>query len=266
MGLVNIAPAGAITSNVIDLSQWLRLMLGRGVLDGKRIVSEKGFGEIVKRHIAVDEGFGVPPYLSGVGYGLGWFLAERDGHHFIYHPGGLNGFTALVELVPDQNLGLVVLTNVSSNSTVAAISDIIFGNIVGKPQTRAEDTAPAPPQSEPAGPAPSAKIDITVEELMAKVIAAAGGEANTRKHRSTTGTATLDFENQGLTGKLTIYAQAPNSATQITTIMGVARRLSPSVSTSMERRAVSSTATGKAKNTKTNSWNRPASVLTITSS
>ena len=41
--LVNIAPAGAIASNVVDLSQWIRLMLGGGVLDGKRIVSERGF-------------------------------------------------------------------------------------------------------------------------------------------------------------------------------------------------------------------------------
>ena len=110
---------------------------------------------------------------------------------------------------------------------------------------------------------PSAKIDITVDELMAKVIAAAGGEANLRSHRSTTGTATLDFENQGLTGKLTIYAQAPNSSTQITIFGDWARRLVTSVSILMERRAVWNTL-GKAKNTKTNSWNLHASAPTIT--
>ena len=231
MAMVNIAPAGTITSNIIDMSQWIRLMLGGGVLDGTRFVSEKGFSEIVKRHIAVDADLGVPPYLPDVGYGLGWFLADRDGHHFIYHPGGISGFTTLVELVPDQKLGLVVLTNASSNRGVATVSDIVFDSIVGKPKTIAEDTASASPQSDlarnvaPAAPAPSAKIDIAVDELMSKVIAAAGGEANLRRHRSTTGTATLDFENQGLTGKLAIYAQAPNSSTQITTIAGLGKKI-----------------------------------------
>src|SRR5262249_24094376 len=54
---------------------------------------------------------------------------------------------------------------------------------------------------------------------------ATGGEGNLRKHRSTTGTATLDFENQGLTGKIAIYTQAPNSSTQITTVLGLGKKM-----------------------------------------
>jgi CubicO group peptidase (beta-lactamase class C family) len=229
--MANIAAAGAITSNVIDLSQWIRLMLGGGVLDGKRFVSERGFSEIVKRHITVDDNFGVPPYLPGAGYGLGWFLADRNGHHFIYHPGGINGFTSLVELVPDQKLGFVLLTNASSNRGLALISEVVFDNIVGKPQTLAENTESVPPQSDIgesaalAGPASFATIDITVDELMAKALAAAGGEANLRRHRSTTGSATLDFENQGLTGKIAVYSQAPNLSATITTIVGLGKKI-----------------------------------------
>jgi CubicO group peptidase (beta-lactamase class C family) len=231
--LVNIAPAGAITSNVVDLSQWIRLMLGRGVLDGKRLVSESGFAELVKNHIKLDDDFGqyVPGAGFGAGYGLGWFLTDRNGHLFIAHPGGITGFTALVLLVPDQNLGLAVLTNASSNATVRMVSDIVLDNIVGKPQTTAVNTGSGASQSEPvnsvatAGTAPSTKIDITVDELMAKVIDAAGGEANMRRHHSTRGTVTLNFENQGLTGELTIYGQAPNSSTQITILKGLGRKI-----------------------------------------
>jgi hypothetical protein len=64
-----------------------------------------------------------------------------------------------------------------------------------------------------------------VDELLAKAIAAAGGEVNLRRHRSTTGSVTLDFENQGLTGKLAVYAQAPNLSTQITTIVGLGKKI-----------------------------------------
>ena len=39
-----IAPAGAINSSARDMAQWLRLMLGGGVFEGKRLVSEKSFG------------------------------------------------------------------------------------------------------------------------------------------------------------------------------------------------------------------------------
>jgi CubicO group peptidase (beta-lactamase class C family) len=230
----SVAPAGAITSNVKDMSQWIRLMLAGGILDGKRFVSETGFSEIVKSHITVDDNFGVPPYLPDAGYGLGWFLADRNGHHFTYHPGGINGFTALVEMVPDQKLGFVVLTNASSNRRVAMISDVVFDNIVGKPQTMVGNTESVPPQSDTgesaplAGPLPSAKIDISVDDLMSKVIAAAGGEVNLRRHRSTIGTATVDFENQGLTGKVAVYAQPPNLSTQITTFLGLGKKIASS--------------------------------------
>jgi CubicO group peptidase (beta-lactamase class C family) len=232
-GLVNIAPAGAITSNVVDLSQWLRLMLGGGVLDGKRLVSERAFAEIVKSHIKVDDNFGqyVPGAGLGASYGLGWFLTERNGDPFIAHPGGVDGFTAQVLLVPGQNLGVAVLTNAASNATVRMVSDIVLDNIVGKPVTSAVNTGSAAPQIAPvnnvatAGAERFVKIDITVDELMAKVIAAAGGEASLRRHRSTIGTATLDFENQGLTGKLTMYAQAPNSSTQITILRALGKKI-----------------------------------------
>ena len=232
-GLVNIAQAGAITSNVVDLFQWIRLMLGRGVLNGKRWVSESGFAEIVKSHIKVDDDFGqyVPGAGFGAGYGLGWFLTDRNGHLSIAHPGGLNGFAALVLLVPDQNLGIVVLTNASSNATLRMVNDVVLDNIVGKPQTTAVNTGSAASQSEPinnvanAGAVASAKVDIAVDELMSKVIAAAGGEANLRSHRSTRGTVKLNFENQGLTGELTIYGQSPNSSTQITIFRGLGKKI-----------------------------------------
>ena len=46
-------PAGAINSNVKDMSQWALLTLRGGVFEGKRLVSEKGFAEIVKKHISM---------------------------------------------------------------------------------------------------------------------------------------------------------------------------------------------------------------------
>jgi hypothetical protein len=72
---------------------------------------------------------------------------------------------------------------------------------------------------------PAPAHDITIDELMAKSIAASGGEANLRKHKSMTITTALDFESQGLTGENIAYAQAPNLAASTTTLMGLGKKI-----------------------------------------
>jgi CubicO group peptidase (beta-lactamase class C family) len=44
-------------------------------------------------------------------YGLGWKLGTYRGHRLIYHGGGIQGFTCLYVRLPDQDLGIVLLTN-----------------------------------------------------------------------------------------------------------------------------------------------------------
>jgi CubicO group peptidase (beta-lactamase class C family) len=223
-----IAPAGAINSNVKDMSQWIRLMLGGGTFEGKRIVSERGFNDIVRKQISVGDNL---PFADA-SYGLGWLASDRNGHPLIFHPGGLPGFNAVVGVVPDQRLGFVVLVN-ASTPLDEAITDLVLDIMVGKSGSPTV-TAGSVPQGEAAnnaaaaGPASPATSDITLDALMAQVIAAAGGEANLRRHRSTTMTGTLEFENQGVTGKVVIYAQAPNSATQIMTLTALGKTIASS--------------------------------------
>jgi CubicO group peptidase (beta-lactamase class C family) len=137
--LTNIAPAGAINSNVKDMSQWARLMLGGGVFEGKRFVSEKGFAEVVKKQISA---------FGDGGYGLGWALNKWEGHQVVSHSGGIDGFNSLVTLMPDQKLGVIVLTNVSGSALPQQIQNTVFENIVGRPESAVVAGPAAPPQSE----------------------------------------------------------------------------------------------------------------------
>ncbi len=97
------AAAGAINSSARDMGQWLRLLLGGGVIDGKRIVSEKGFQEMLTKLAEVD----------GSTYGLG--LAEYDSKSFgaqhYGHSGGIDGFAAKFVFAPAQKMGFAILTN-----------------------------------------------------------------------------------------------------------------------------------------------------------
>jgi hypothetical protein len=73
--------------------------------------------------------------------------------------------------------------------------------------------------------AAESKPALTVDELMAKVVEAAGGEAALRKHKSWRATVDLDFEHQGVKGEGVIYAKAPNAVAQEVTFMALGKKL-----------------------------------------
>jgi CubicO group peptidase (beta-lactamase class C family) len=134
------APAGAINSTARDMAQWLRLMLGEGTFEGKRLVSEKNFKELVSVQNKV---------AGNVNYGLGWFLREWNGHKVVEHGGNIDGFNALVAMMPDQKLGFVMLSNISGSPLGPFAMETVWSNLVGKPETDvAKSTGPA---GDPAG-------------------------------------------------------------------------------------------------------------------
>jgi len=69
---------------------------------------------------------------------------------------------------------------------------------------------------------------VSVDELMAKVVAAAGGEAALRKHKTMVSTLDIDFENQGVTGEGTISARAPNAQATSVTLYALGKKIGTS--------------------------------------
>jgi hypothetical protein len=67
----------------------------------------------------------------GVGYGLGWMLREWNGKKVIEHGGSIDGFAAQVALLPEHNLGYVLLANVSTTPLQQKSIDIVFDSLVG---------------------------------------------------------------------------------------------------------------------------------------
>ena len=149
-----IAPAGAINSSARDMAQWLRLMLGGGAFEGKRLVSEKSFAELLKPQMKI---------AGQVSYGLGWFLREWKGHKVAEHGGNIDGFNAQVALMPDQHLGFVMLTNVSASPVPASTMNAVWSNLVGDPN------APAQPATAVAAADPAAKIENEVGDYLLEV-------------------------------------------------------------------------------------------------
>jgi len=118
-----IAPAGAINSTARDMAQWLRLQLGRGEIDGKRLISDAALNETWTKHSTAS---------PGMDYGLGWFLRDWRGKKLVEHGGNIDGFAAQVALLPDENLGFALLTNVSATPLQGMAIDIVFDSLLGE--------------------------------------------------------------------------------------------------------------------------------------
>ena len=129
------APAGAINSSARDMAQWVRLMLGNGVFNGKRLVSEKGFAELTSKQMNI---------VGSVDYGLGWFLRKWNGFKVVEHGGNIDGFNAEVAFMPDQKVGFVLLTNVTASPIGAIAMNTIWTALVSVPPATAEAKAGEP--------------------------------------------------------------------------------------------------------------------------
>ncbi|HEX8284064.1 MAG TPA: serine hydrolase [Pyrinomonadaceae bacterium] len=107
--------AAVINSTAAEMAEWVRLQLGRGTYQGKKIFSADRSREMWTPHTVVSgvsesaEKFNPTVHFNL--YGLGWFLSDYRGRKVVTHSGGLDGMTSRVALLPEENLGVVVLTN-----------------------------------------------------------------------------------------------------------------------------------------------------------
>jgi CubicO group peptidase (beta-lactamase class C family) len=129
-----IAPAGAINSCATDMAKWVTLMLDGGTFNGKRLVSEPGFAELVKMQT---------PMGPNAGYGLGWMLRDWNGMRVVEHGGNVDGFAAQVAMIPEKKIGFVLLTNVSATTLTNTTMTLVWTHLVGKPEKPAAAVAAA---------------------------------------------------------------------------------------------------------------------------
>jgi len=127
----NVAPAGSINSSVVDMAKYLRLHLGDGKFQGKQLVSVGNLGVTKTPHINVGgAGDSLTHFTS---YGLAWVLLDYRGRKIAWHNGGIDGMLSEMWTVPDEHLGVVVLTNGSPHSAGPPIvRTIIDRYLIGK--------------------------------------------------------------------------------------------------------------------------------------
>jgi hypothetical protein len=82
----------------------------------------------------VEEIYPNPRYNSHFkGYGLGWELTDVKGNLKVSHTGGLPGMISVVTMIPDMNLGIVILTNTENGGggLFSAVINTIVDSYLG---------------------------------------------------------------------------------------------------------------------------------------
>jgi CubicO group peptidase (beta-lactamase class C family) len=139
--LDNAGPAGAINSCAADMAKWVQLQLNRGKFTDRdgRLFSEQRSREMWTPQTILPIG-DPPPALAGLkanfaDYALGWVLRDYHGRKLVGHTGGVAGFVSRVMLVPEENLGVVVLTNAEEDGAFDAILYHVLDHYFNLPPT-----------------------------------------------------------------------------------------------------------------------------------
>jgi CubicO group peptidase (beta-lactamase class C family) len=133
----NIGPAGSINSNAVDMAQWVRLQLNQGSFKNERILSSGAVKEMhMPQTVMRLEGLAEKVHSQShfMNYGMGWFLQDYRGRKIVHHGGNIDGMSALVAMMPEEKLGLVILTNMNGTSIPTAIMYRVFDAFLQAPQ------------------------------------------------------------------------------------------------------------------------------------
>ena len=131
------APAGGLVCNARGMSTWMLTQLGGGLgPKNQRIFSEAQRNEMWKSQTILG--------VSGLErsednthfktYALGWRKDDVHGYEVVSHTGTLSGMQAYVSLVPELDLGIVVLNNGSNYGVRNAVMQSILKAYMGQPK------------------------------------------------------------------------------------------------------------------------------------
>ncbi len=110
----NVGPAASVMASVSDMAKWMMLNLDTpGVYKGQEIVSLEQMKAIFqpRQRIPLED-----PFTEKItSYGYGWGLRHYEGYRIAQHSGATDGMTSLLVLVPEEELGIIIASNLFCN-------------------------------------------------------------------------------------------------------------------------------------------------------
>ena len=110
----SVLPAAGVNASIADMNQWLLAMLGHR----PDVFSEDILFQITSKQVILPKN---NPWsrswkgIRSVGYGYGWRIVDYKGLELIYHGGLVNGYRAEIAFCPEEDVGIVLLSNSASS-------------------------------------------------------------------------------------------------------------------------------------------------------
>jgi CubicO group peptidase (beta-lactamase class C family) len=129
----NLAPAASIISNVSDLSHWLLMQLDSGRYNKLQIIPFSVLQKTRDMNIVTGsrKSAVLPTHFRG--YGLGLSVSDYNGRAVYAHTGGAGGMVSNVCFVPEERLGIAILTNNDNQAFFEALRYQILDVYLGVP-------------------------------------------------------------------------------------------------------------------------------------
>ena len=128
-------PAGSINSNVLDMLAYIRTHLEGGVFEGRPLISAENSAEMQEPQFALPGKSGFAEVEPG-SYGLGLKVGSYRDRKIVHHGGGIDGFVSSMSWLPDDRIGVIVLTNRSGgmNPVPLMIAYDVYDRLLGLPR------------------------------------------------------------------------------------------------------------------------------------
>lgn len=122
----SIGPAGSINSNIEDMTKYIQMHLA----NGKGVLSAANEMQMMVPQMAI-QAPSPDKELGDLAYGMGFFVTSYRGHKFVHHGGNIDGFSSLVAFLPQDNIGLVILTNQNASALPAVVAYKVWDRLLG---------------------------------------------------------------------------------------------------------------------------------------
>ncbi len=125
-----VGPAGEINTCVADLGRYLRFHMDRGTLDSHQLLSANNSTQMQIPQMVIQ---GAPsfPELGTTSYGMGFFISTYRGHKIVDHGGNIDGFSAELAFLPEDSVGVAVLSNLNGTPLPTAIAYDALDRLLG---------------------------------------------------------------------------------------------------------------------------------------
>jgi CubicO group peptidase (beta-lactamase class C family) len=133
-----MSPAGGINSTARDMGNWLLTWINKGRFDKEQVLPEQYVLEAMSPHAVMPRGYLPDEEFAGMytaGYGYGWMISDYKGHYRVEHGGSIDGFRSTVAFFPNEEMGVVVLTNQSNYEAAMMIRNTLVDHILDVKKT-----------------------------------------------------------------------------------------------------------------------------------